>query len=278
MSTWTSDTPPPAPAIPARAVPKVGLRLVSLALLLGLGLALHALLRLIERSLAGAGGPLSAGLTQAVCRLALRIMGLRLQVMGTPLRGHGALVANHASWLDIFALNAATQVVFVSKAEVARWPGIGWLARATGTVFIRRDKRDAAAQTALLRARLAAGHRLLFFPEGTSSDGLRVLPFKTTLFEAFLDPSLREGLRLQPVSLRYTAPVGADPRALAWWGDMDFAAHLLRVLALPRGARVQIAFHEPHVVAEYPDRKTLARACEVAVQKGFACAGAQATP
>jgi lyso-ornithine lipid O-acyltransferase len=93
----------------------------------------------------------------------------------------GALVANHASWLDIFTLNACDRIYFVSKSEVAGWPGIGWLARATGTVFINRQGREAQMQKLLFEARLRAGHRLLFFPEGTSTDGQRVLDFKSTL-------------------------------------------------------------------------------------------------
>ena len=96
------------------------------------------------------------------------------------------VVANHASWLDIFALNAPQRIYFVSKDEVRDWPGIGWLARATGTVFIARKSREAGVQARLFETRMAAGHRLLFFPEGTSTDGRRVLPFKTTLFAAFL--------------------------------------------------------------------------------------------
>jgi 1-acyl-sn-glycerol-3-phosphate acyltransferase len=85
-------------------------------------------------------------------------------------------VANHAGWLDIFTLNAVQRVYFVSKSEVAAWAGVGVLARVTGTVFIDRQARQAAEQARMLQDRLAAGHRLLFFPEGTSSDARRVHP------------------------------------------------------------------------------------------------------
>ena len=178
-------------------------------------------------------------------------------------------MANHASWLDIFVLNAAKRVYFVSKAEVARWPGIGWLARATGTLFIARDRRQAAAQVALFRERLQAGHKLLFFPEGTSTDGLQVLPFKPTLFAAFTDPALGPDLAIQPVSVAYHAPAGADPRFYGWWGDMAFGPHLLSTLTARRQGRVEVVYHPPIRVADHADRKALARAAETAVRGGL---------
>lgn len=267
--TWHSDLPPPRSAIPLTAWPRVALRLTLMAVVIFGGLALHLALRLFERPVFGARRPMTAPLTQAVCRVSVAILRLSVQTSGQPATGRTALVANHSSWLDIFVLNSATQVYFVSKAEVANWPGIGWLARATGTVFIRRDRREAAEHKSMLETRLQAGHRLLVFPEGTSSDGLRVLPFKTTLFQAFLGPDLRDVLQVQPVSVTYSAPAGADPRALGWWGDMDFGAHLLQVLAMPRAGKVRLVFHTPLRVADYPDRKSLALACEDAVRAGF---------
>ena len=118
-----------------------------------------------------------------------RAIGLRMSVRGTPMSHPGAVVANHSSWLDIIVLNAAKRVFFVSKAEVSSWPGIGFLANITGTVFIRRERRDSKLQKNLFQTRLGLGHKLLFFPEGTSTDSLRVLPFKSTLFAAFLNLS-----------------------------------------------------------------------------------------
>ena len=189
--------------------------------------------------------------------------------------GPGAIVANHASWLDIFALNATDRVYFVSKSEVAGWPGIGWLARATGTVFIARKGREARAQAALFEARLQAGHRLLFFPEGTSTDGRRVLPFKSTLFAAFLAEGVPPGLRLQPVSVVYHAPPGQDARLYGWWADMDFGPHLMRVLAQARQGQIEVIFHPPVAVADFADRKALAAHCEAAVRAGHAAGLAQ---
>ena len=100
----------------------------------------------IERPLHGVHRPWTPFITQFVCRSAFRVMGVGYSSTGARMKEHGAVVANHSSWLDIFTLNAEKRVYFVSKAEVARWPAIGWLARATGTVFIRRDARDAVSQ------------------------------------------------------------------------------------------------------------------------------------
>lgn len=270
--TWRSDQEP-APARPGLAG---WLRLLArggaMAVLTFGGLLVLLALRPAERWRHGAARPWTGRLVQAVCRGDLRILGLPVEVAGRPMAGPGASVANHASWLDILVLNAADRVHFVAKSEVAGWPGIGWLARATGTVFIARDPREAPAQAALFTARLRGGERLLFFPEGTSTDGRRVLPFKPTLFAAFFAPGL-EGLAIQPVSVRYTAPAGADPRFYGWWGDMDLGPHLMQVLAARRQGRVRVVFHPPLPVAEFAGRKPLAAAAEAAVRAGVSPVG-----
>lgn len=236
------------------------------------GLALTLVVRLVERPLCGLARPVTPWITQGVCRAALAIMGIGLVRRGRPMRVPGALVANHGSWLDIFALNACDRLYFVAKAEVAGWAGIGWLARATGTVFIARKGTEAKVQAALFEDRLRAGHRLMFFPEGTSTDARRVLPFKSTLFAAFFAEGLADALHVQPVTVVWHAPPGADPRLYGWWGEMDFAGHLMRVLAQPRQGRVEVTFHPPLKVADFPDRKALAAACEGRVQGAFAAA------
>ena len=185
------------------------------------------------------------------------------------MNGPGAVVANHSSWLDIFALNARKRVYFVAKSEVASWPGIGQLAWATGTVFIKRDPRQATSQVALFQSRLAVGHRLLFFPEGTSTDGLQVLGFKPTLFAAFFAPELRETMTIQPVTVKYVAPPGMDARFYGWWGDMALAPHLVSTLAAKRQGEVRVIYHPPVKVRDFTSRKTLALATEEAVRRGL---------
>lgn len=268
-TTWFGDAPPPAPRLTALGCILILLRGVPLGVLVFGGLVLLLLFRLVERPLCGVARPVTPYITVFVCRTALRIMGVRLHVTGAPMNGQGAAVANHSSWLDIFVLNASKRIYFVSKSEVAGWPGIGWLARATGTVFIRRHRAQAAAQATVFKERLSAGHRLLFFPEGTSSDGQRVLPFKTTLFAAFFAPELRETLEIQPVSVVYHAPDRADARFYGWWGDMDFGSHFGAMLASPRHGHVTVVYDAPLKVSDYADRKALAAACEARVRLGF---------
>ncbi|MEL6957714.1 MAG: lysophospholipid acyltransferase family protein [Pseudomonadota bacterium] len=266
--TWTSDDLPDSHRITLMGWVWVVLRGVPTAIVTFGCLALLLFVRLIERPLFGQGRPWTPHITQFVCRTAFRLMGIGWSKEGTPMRGAGAVVANHSSWLDIFALNADHRIYFVSKAEVAGWPGIGWLARATGTVFIARDRAQAAAQVQLFKDRLSHGHQLLFFPEGTSTDGRRVLAFKPTLFAAFFDDALREDLRIQPVSVVYHAPKGADPRLYGWWGEMAFGPHLLATLALRPQGQVRVVYHDPVRVAEFADRKALASHLEQVVRDG----------
>ena len=266
--TWHGEPPPHFTMTPGRIVSAL-LRIVPLFVLVFGGLIILLTVRLIERPLFGQARPITPHITVFVCGGALFLLGLRLSVQGEPLAGQGAFVANHSSWLDIFVLNAVTRLYFVSKAEVAKWPGIGWLARATGTVFIDRDRAQAAKQAQVFRDRLNAGHKLLFFPEGTSSDGTRILPFKPTLFAAFFDPALRNRLSVQAVSVVYHAPRGQDARFFGWWGDMDFGSHLLKVLAAGQGGRITLIYHPAVALTDTPDRKALARHCETQVREGF---------
>ncbi len=261
----------PAPAFGPMgplALSRVGLRATLIIVTILIGLALLLPLRLIEWPLFGLRRPWTPYITRTVCRMSLIWMGLRYERKGAPAHQRAAVVANHSSWLDIFALNAGDCVHFMSKSEVASWPGIGLLARATGTLFIARERAQAKLHTQMLQDRLVAGQRVLFFPEGTSTDSLRVLPFKTTLFEAFFAPELREIMWVQPVSVTYYAPEGAEPRTYGWWGDMDFAPHLLSTLALARQGRIEVVYHPAIRVSEMADRKALAAAAEAAVRSG----------
>lgn len=271
MATWHGEdgagglTPPRVQGLAWLRVARRGLAVITI---LVLGVLLLLALRLPERAACGPRRPLTGPLVQGVCRLCLWAMGLRWRRIGQPMRGPGPAVANHSGWLDIFVLNAAMPVFFVSKEEVRGWPGINILTAVTDTHFIARDPRRAAEQAADFAARTRAGHRLLFFPEGTSSDGLRVLPFKPTLFQAFLDPALPEGLAVQPVSAHYQAPAGADPRFYGWWSEMELGPHLLAVLAQKPQGRVTVVLHPPIPVAG-ETRKTLAAKAETAVRTGL---------
>ena len=241
------------------------LRVVPMFVVIFGGLSILLLLRIFEKPLFGHNRPVTPFLTQAVCKISLRILGIKHHIVGRPMTNTGAVVANHSSWLDIFTLNAAQRVYFVSKSEVAAWPGIGWLARATGTVFIKRDRRQAKLQRDVLSSRLQAGHKLLFFPEGTSTDGRQVLPFKSTLFAALFEQNLKSDIHVQPVSVVYKAPKGCDERFYGWWGDMAFDTHFLLTLSTWRQGRVEVIFSPPVAIAEFSSRKELSKHLEIQV-------------
>ena len=267
--TWRDAGPPPiARPQGLRDWLRVGRRGGGAILVLLGGVLLILPLRGMERLFHGRRRPWTGPHVQMVCRLVLACIGIGWRRIGTAMQGPGAVVANHSSWLDILALNAALPVFFVSKSEVAVWPGINILTRVTDTHFVIRDPRLARAQAEEFAARIRAGHRLLFFPEGTSTDGRRLLPFKATLFQGFLDPALPEALAIQSVSAVYRAPDGTDPRFYGWWGDMDLGPHLLAVLAARRQGHVTVVLHDPIPVAG-ESRKSLALSCEQAVRRGL---------
>jgi 1-acyl-sn-glycerol-3-phosphate acyltransferase len=265
---WNDGSTPEAVRISPFGWVRAVLRGVLILVVILTGLIAMLLLRLIEKPLFGLQRPVTPWITQAVCTLTLWTLGLRLKLSGEQItRRQGAVVANHSSWLDIFVLNARKRIYFVSKAEVAGWPGVSWLAKATGTVFIKRERREAGAQVRMFRDRLGAGHKLLFFPEGTSTDGRRVIPFKTSLFAAFFDPALRDTAHIQPVTAIYRAPEGRDARFYGWWGSQPMGPHLLKVLAEAQNGEVELIYHEPVKVSEFEDRKALAAYCERVVRE-----------
>lgn len=248
----------------------VVLRGSAVLLVLLAGLPALALVRAGEALFARGSRTLSPHIPRIACRLSLALVGIRLARSGRFDPAAQVVVANHASWLDILVLNALGPMTFVSKSEVAGWAGIGPLARAAGTLFIDRDRKQARHQEAVIRHRLAEGQRLTLFPEGTSTDGLRVLPFKPTLFAALFAKDRHT--RVQPVSIRYLPPDGIDPRFYGWWGAMEFGPHALAVLAQTRRGRVQVVLSPALDSSAFADRKALALACEQAVRQGHGVA------
>ncbi|MCY4309410.1 MAG: lysophospholipid acyltransferase family protein [Rhodobacteraceae bacterium] len=214
------------------------------------------------------GRKLTPEITRLVCNLCLKIMGITQKVQGTPMKSLGSVVANHSSWIDIFVLNASQRIFFVSKSEVRNWFGIGILGRVTGTVFIERRMRQSLVQKGVFFERLQKGDKLLFFPEGTSTDGQQVDPFKSTLFAALFEPELKDLLSVQPVSVYYKAPKGQDPRLYAWWGELNMVQHLQSVLSAPGNGSVSVTYHEPIKVSDHANRKELAKKCEDIIRHG----------
>jgi 1-acyl-sn-glycerol-3-phosphate acyltransferase len=211
-------------------------------------------------------------LPHAYHRLVARLFGIHIRIKGTPVRGEGVLLlANHTGWLDIVIFSAVLPVSFVAKSEVGQWPFFGTLARLQRTVFVARAERGKVGQTRdEIGMRLAAGEALVLFPEGTSCDGNRVLPFKSALLGA---AKVDDQVKLQPVSAAYVGlhgvPMGRENRPLfAWYGDMELVPHLWE--ALKAGPLdVAMEFHPPFSLAQM-DRKEAARTAERLVRGGQA--------
>ena len=208
------------------------------------------------------------------------LIGLQVRVIGAPAaKGQGRRViyaANHCSWLDIPVLGGRLEACFVSKDEIARWPGVSTVARLGRTVFVTRQRGATGRERDAMRGRLAAGDDLLLFPEGTSSDGSRVLPFRSAFFSVAEHDKARGEVPplIQPVSVVYDRLGGLPTRratraVFAWYGDMDLASHFWR-LAQRRGMRVTVLMHPPLDPRDFANRKLLAQAVWVAVAGGAA--------
>jgi len=271
MHTWNDAVPDSLPPLTPAQKLRGGARLAVFALLTGLCLVIFLAGR-YGRAAFGRRVTFHFGAARLWARAGLWLTGLRLSITGTPI-SCGALVANHSSWLDVLVLRANGMIYFVSKAEVASWPGIGFLTRISGTVFIERKRVAAKRQEDILLERIAARQVLCFFPEATSTDGQRVLPFKSSLFSAFFRDGHGEDVLIQPVSIRYHPPPDLPDSFYGWWGTMGFEAHLWQVFCRSRRARVNVGFHPPLRPRDLPDRKTLAERCRQVVAAGHAAQG-----
>ncbi|MBP2311663.1 lysophospholipid acyltransferase family protein [Azospirillum soli] len=209
-------------------------------------------------------------------RICARIIGFDVVVRGERVaQGPVLFVSNHSSYLDITVLGSVIPGSFVAKSEVAGWPFFGTLAKLQQTVFVERKARAGVErQRDELGARLDAGDSLILFPEGTSSDGNRTLPFKTALFAVAARRIGDKPLTVQPVSITPTRldgiPMGIAFRPYyAWYGDMDLAPHLWTVFTLGR-MTVEVEFHPPVTIENFSSRKALADHCQRAVAGGVA--------
>ena len=205
-----------------------------------------------------------------------RLLGIRVRVVGKPVLDRPALmVGNHTSWADILVIGSAAPVAFVAKSEVRRWPVIGLIAQLQRTVFVDRQRRQQTGNAITdMVQRLADNVPVVLFAEGTSSDGNRVLPFRSALIGAVRDAGNHDGLKgrlvIQPLSVCYTGvqglPLGRQHRYLtAWYGDLDLMPHLSALVR--RGAiDAVVTFGEPVAADAEPDRKALTRRLEQAVR------------
>jgi 1-acyl-sn-glycerol-3-phosphate acyltransferase len=205
-----------------------------------------------------------------------RIAGIRVRLIGAPARpepGRPVLfLCNHQSWADVLVLGTRLEACFVSKAEIGSWPLVRTVARLGRTVYVSRRRGATAREKDEIVARLAKGDSLILFPEGTTSDGARILPFRSALIGAVE----AEGIRpiVQPVSLVFDRldglPVTRPHRPhFAWYGDMDFPRHAWAMLGR-RSCGATILLHHPLDPADFPNRKALAEAAFQAVDQGAA--------
>jgi 1-acyl-sn-glycerol-3-phosphate acyltransferase len=206
------------------------------------------------------------------------LMGLRMQVVGTPAAGRSVLfVSNHSSWLDIVVLGASLDACFVAKREIGEWPVVSWVARLGRTVFVSRSRTQTKGEAGTIGERLAQGDSIILFPEGTTSDGGRVMPFRSSFL------SVAEHARVvQPVSVVFDRLGGLpacrrDRPLFAWYGDMDLASHVWR-LARRSKTRATVVLHAPLDPAAFADRKALTAACFEVVTDGCATLRQNRTP
>lgn len=202
-----------------------------------------------------------------------RAFGIQVELQGEIAPAPALIVSNHLSWLDIPVIGSRIAGSFVAKAEVAGMPLVGALADLQQTIYVDRDRRQSTgAQADAIAGRLAAGGRVILFPEGTSNDGVRILPFKTSLF-APVEGLSGTDILVQPLSLAYTElngmPLTRNRQLdIAWIGDMELGPHAFDVMKIGR-LRARILCHAPVRPAAFADRKALARHCHAAVVAGY---------
>jgi lyso-ornithine lipid O-acyltransferase len=203
-------------------------------------------------------------------RVLCLLLRIRVRVVGDPVSERAVLfVSNHASWVDILVIGSIVPIAYVAKTEIAKWPVVGTVARAQRTVFVDRSRRQRTGDAiADIVSRLASGTSVVLFAEGTSSDGNRVLPFRSALIGAVEETAARSqnGLLIQPMSICYTGlhgiPMGRQHRPLvAWYGDLDFMPHLKAFVE--RGAvDAVVSYGKPIAADGTIDRKAMTRQLE----------------
>ena len=178
------------------------------------------------------------------------LLGLRIKVEGQPVTGKALYASNHISWLDIPAIGGTVPARFIAKSEIAGWSLIGWLAKIGGSVFVRRQKRsEARVQADAVTAALHEGRPLVLFPEAGTGDGVKLTPFRASLFAA----ANEAGVIVQPVAVDY----GTRSAEIAWPDGARFANEVKRMLNRPAPVRVVLHFLDPLDGATM-DRKQLA--------------------
>jgi len=204
------------------------------------------------------------------------IFNIKVEVSGTPYTSTQTIYfANHISYLDIPVIGSIIRASFVAKKDVASWPVFGFLSTLQQTAFISRDREDAEKEKNALDNMLDIGKSLIIFPEGTSTDGREVIPFKSSLFSIAMKKNLKD-IYVQPVTLKMMLVDGQNVTnqnvrdIYSWHINMDtpLGTHLWR-FAQSKGAVISVIFHPEIKAHSHESRKTLAKACYNAVSNGL---------
>ena len=236
-------------------------------------------LTLASLTLYGASFWCGAGVRRRIVRAwhlsAARIVGIHIRAQGTVAPAGSLIACNHVSYIDVIALGALTEATFVAKAGVARWPVIGFLARLANTLFVDRTGSHCLSQIQAISQMLNRGQSVILFPEGTSSAGRTVLPFKSTLFAATQNSA--NPISVQPVTLAYAKGIDGwdlpidERRIHPWIGEDELVPHLWSMLK-HRGVVADLQFHAPVAAQTFATRKELAEHCQRASAHGLVVA------
>ena len=230
-------------------------RLSGMVLLLFAHVPLHYLWRAF-----GARSPWP----RSYLRLAGWAAGADVRIVGHVLARDVLIVANHISCLDILIIAGGTGARFVSKAEVGRWPFVGWLAGMNRTIYVSRTERGRVQEQAeALREAIGDRQPVALFPEGGTGDGRALGPFRASLLAAMVPPP--PGVRLQPMVIDY----GAEMPIVAWSDDKNIGRETMRLLAMPGRRKVTLRFLDPIDPLALPDRKLLATAARTAMAEAL---------
>ena len=202
--------------------------------------------------------------------LILRLFGLKLKVIGKKSYDSTIFVSNHISWTDILVIQSVLDIIFVAKSDVKKMPGLGFLAGIANTVFIDRNPQKISKDSLILKKKIEKGELICFFPEGTSTDGLRVLKFKSGFFQLLFDGIYNQNKyikKVQPLSIYYKVHnKNLSKDFYGWWGSMSIISHITKILCLSSGS-VELKFHDSLNSEEFNDRKEIALAAENTIAK-----------
>lgn len=232
------------PPIDAMGRLRITLRATGLILALLLTVPLHYLWRVFR---------LSSPWPMIFLGWAGRLAGARVSKVGTPLKRDVFYISNHLSWIDILAIAGRSGTAFVAKQEIREAPVVGWLSTLNRTVFVKRENRlGVAEQINELRDALADNWSVTVFPEGTTTDGQSLLPFKTPMLRVLEPPP--PGVMVQPVLLDY-GPIAEE---VGWIGVETGVNNAKRLLSRKGSFQVRVHFLEPFFPADFPGRKAIA--------------------